>query len=99
MTRANLVTRLQMKQLSRWIVMGDFNLIYRAQDKSNGRVNRPLMNGFRIILDDLELKELHLHGRRYIFLVQQHCNPHAHEDRSHFLYQGPGTDIPSLSSK
>jgi hypothetical protein len=67
MTRANLVTRLQMKQLSRWIVMGDFNLIYRAQDKSNGRVNRPLMNGFRIILDDLELKELHLHGHRYIF--------------------------------
>jgi hypothetical protein len=36
-----------------------------ANDKNNGRVNRRLMNSFRTILDDLEVKEMHLHGRRY----------------------------------
>jgi endonuclease/exonuclease/phosphatase family metal-dependent hydrolase len=45
---------------NKWFLIGDFNLIYRAYDKSKGRINRKLMNSFRTILDDLEL---HLHGR------------------------------------
>jgi endonuclease/exonuclease/phosphatase family metal-dependent hydrolase len=49
----------------RWLLMGDFNLIYRACDKSNGRINRGLMNSFRRMLDDIEMKEIHLHGRRF----------------------------------
>lgn len=48
-----------------WMILGDFNLIYQAADKNNNRVNRRLMNTFKAVLDDLELKELHLNGRRF----------------------------------
>lgn len=48
-----------------WVVCGDFNLIYQAADKNNGRLNRRMMNRFRQLLDDLELMELHLHGRLF----------------------------------
>jgi hypothetical protein len=50
---------------ARWLLVGDFNLIYRACDKSTGRINRRLMNSFRLLLDEVEMRELHLHGRRY----------------------------------
>jgi endonuclease/exonuclease/phosphatase family metal-dependent hydrolase len=43
--------------------MGDFNLIYRACDKSNSRVNRRLILASWVVLEDLEIKELQLHGR------------------------------------
>jgi endonuclease/exonuclease/phosphatase family metal-dependent hydrolase len=49
----------------RWVLLGDFNLICHASDKNNPRVNRCLMNQFRSVLEDLELKELHLHGHRF----------------------------------
>ena len=38
----------------------DYNLIYQAQDKSVGRLQRGLMGCFHEALDDLELAELHL---------------------------------------
>jgi hypothetical protein len=34
--------------LAKWLVMGDFNLIYREEDKSNNRLNRRLMVKFRL---------------------------------------------------
>jgi exonuclease III len=49
-----------------WLVVGgDFNLIYKAEDKNNARLNRQLMGKFCCPLQDLELVELHLHGRLY----------------------------------
>jgi exonuclease III len=45
------------------LVCGDFNLIYQAADKSNGRLNRTSMRRFRRALDDVQLSELYLHGR------------------------------------
>jgi endonuclease/exonuclease/phosphatase family metal-dependent hydrolase len=60
----------EIRQLSqsvpeRWLLFGDFNLIYRESDKSNDRINRRLMNTFRALLDEIEVKEMHLNGRRY----------------------------------
>ena len=46
-------------------MIGDFNLILRAQDKSNSNVNTRLMGVFRNWVNDLELKELSLNGRRF----------------------------------
>jgi endonuclease/exonuclease/phosphatase family metal-dependent hydrolase len=43
--------------------MGDFNLIYQTNDKSNNCVNRHLVNSIRATLDALEVKELQLHER------------------------------------
>lgn len=49
----------------RWLVIGDFNLILHARDKSNSNLNRRLMSAFRDTVQDLELKELNLRGRKY----------------------------------
>lgn len=48
-----------------WMINGDFNMIYQAADKSNGRLHHRQMGRFRRLLSDLELKELHLHGRLF----------------------------------
>lgn len=49
----------------KWLVIGDFNLILQAQDKSNTNLIRRMMGEFRSVLDDLEMKELKLQGRRF----------------------------------
>jgi hypothetical protein len=54
-----------------WILCGDFNLIYKAMDKSNGRLNHCLMARVRRFLQDLELLELHLHGHSYTWSNEQ----------------------------
>jgi hypothetical protein len=48
-----------------WIIGGDFNLIYQAGDKNNDNLNRAMMGRFRRLLNDLQLKELPLLGRKY----------------------------------
>jgi len=47
------------------LVCGDFNQIYRAEDKNNGRLNLRSMRRFRRMLDDSHLQEVYLHGRLY----------------------------------
>jgi hypothetical protein len=42
----------------KWHIMGDFNMIYKEQDKTNGRLNRRLMSRFRRALNYMEVKEL-----------------------------------------
>jgi hypothetical protein len=66
-----------------WALCGDFNMIYRDEDKNNGNLNRRMMGRFRRFLNDCELKEIktkmifrrqnmaHEHGSRY----------HLHEKR------------------
>jgi exonuclease III len=56
-----------LKQSSKaeWLVAGDFNLIYKAEDKNNPRLNRGLMGRFKSAIDELELRELLLRGRKY----------------------------------
>lgn len=56
---------LKASMLPSWVILGDFNLICRANDKSNGAINRRLINSFRSALNFLELDELRLHGRRF----------------------------------
>ena len=41
-----------------WLIMGDFNQIYKASDKNNLNLNRRLMGKFRAALDDCELMEI-----------------------------------------
>jgi hypothetical protein len=48
-----------------WAVTGDFNLIVDARDKNTPVVNRRSLNMFRRCLNDLELKESTLLGRRF----------------------------------
>jgi hypothetical protein len=48
-----------------WLVLGDFNLIYKARDKNNLNLNRQLMGKFRHALDDCELFEFSLQNRKF----------------------------------
>jgi exonuclease III len=48
-----------------WAIARDFNLILDAADKNNAMLNRRMMGRFRRLLNDLELKEQPLVGRRY----------------------------------
>jgi exonuclease III len=57
-----------------WLVLGDFNLIYKDEDKNNSNLDRPMMHSFRRWIDDLALKELPLVGRKFTWSNGQH-NP------------------------
>ncbi|WVZ75385.1 hypothetical protein U9M48_023441 [Paspalum notatum var. saurae] len=48
-----------------WVILGDFNLIYKEEDKNNANLNSAMMGRFRRFIDDLVLKELPLHGRNF----------------------------------
>jgi len=48
-----------------WLLGGDFNLIYQAADKNNANLDRAMMGRFRRFLDDMDLKEIPLLGRKY----------------------------------
>lgn len=48
-----------------WMIAGDFNLIYRAEDKNNSNLDRAMMGHFKRAINDLELKEVDLLGRRF----------------------------------
>jgi predicted neuraminidase len=61
---------------AKWLVMDDFNLIYRACDKNNGRINRRLLNNFRDALNVLQLKEID------DSLGRMHFKLYTDEDRS-----------------
>ncbi|XP_073355090.1 uncharacterized protein [Aegilops tauschii subsp. strangulata] len=47
------------------MVLGDFNMIIRVTDKNNTNINRRMMSKFRDFVDEHELKEMYMHGRRY----------------------------------
>jgi hypothetical protein len=65
-----------------WIIAGDFNLIYRAEDKNNNIYNRAMMGRFRRMIDDLGLKDIPLHGRKFTW-SNHHTNPTlVHLDRA-----------------
>ena len=43
----------------------DFNVIYKDEDKNNANFNRVVMGRFRRFINDLVLKEILLHGRKF----------------------------------
>ena len=49
----------------KWLLLGDFNLILHATDKSDEILNRRLMAEFRNTVNFLQMKELSLRGRRF----------------------------------
>ena len=54
-----------------WLILGDFNLIYRARDENNRNLNRALMPRFRDALNENELKEIHLQNRKFTWSNEQ----------------------------
>ena len=50
---------------SKWLIIGDFNLIYQAADKNNDNLNLRLTGQFRQALNTCQLKEIKLQNRKY----------------------------------
>jgi hypothetical protein len=48
-----------------WVLAGNFNLILSAEDKNNDNLNRKMMGRFRRLVNDLDLKDIPLLGKRY----------------------------------
>jgi exonuclease III len=84
----------------KWLMIGDFNLILQANDKSNNNLNRRLMGAFRDVIQDLELKELNLRGRKFTWsndrtqtrIDQAFCS-------AAWDLMFPGVSLQALSSK
>jgi exonuclease III len=72
-----------------WIVNGDFNLVCDPAEKSNGRVNRRMMNKFRHTINSLALQDMPLQGRSFTWSNEQEEVIMARLDR--FLFN-PGWD-------
>jgi hypothetical protein len=64
-----------------WLILGDFNLIYKAEDKNNNRLNRSLMIRFKETLDDAQLMEIDLRGRLYTWSNEQNDPSFTRIDR------------------
>lgn len=51
--------------LGPWMLLGDFNMIIRAEEKSSNNLNRRILRKFKEFVDNSELKEIYMHGRRF----------------------------------
>jgi hypothetical protein len=54
-----------------WLICGDFNMIYRAQDKNNDRLDRTVMRRFRNFINQAQLKEINMVDRRFTWSKQR----------------------------
>jgi exonuclease III len=54
-----------------WIVAGDFNQIYKPEDKNNSNINRSSLGNFRGLIGSLDLKEIPLNDRRFTWSNQR----------------------------
>jgi exonuclease III len=57
-----------------WLVLGDFNLILREEEKNNNNLDRAMMGRFRRWANDLALNDIPLVGRKYTW-SNGHSNP------------------------
>lgn len=85
------------------ILAGDFNLIAAAADKNNSRINRRCLTAFRGFINDLQLRDLYLQGRRYTWSNEQRQATMVRLDRVLFNEewdaQFPGCLLQALSSE
>jgi hypothetical protein len=66
------ITNLRPHVLPIWLMLGDFNLIFSAQEKNNSRLNLPMMNRFRVTVDNTQLARIELRGKMYTRCNDQH---------------------------
>jgi hypothetical protein len=54
-------------QDSKWLILEDFNLIYKAYDNNKRNLNIRLMSGFHRVISFCELKELRQQNQKYMW--------------------------------
>jgi hypothetical protein len=65
---------LRQSAMPQWLIMGDFNLLYQESDKNSGHIDRRMIHIFRRALNHMEVKEIHLSGKK-ITWSNRHANP------------------------
>jgi len=73
-----------------WAVIGDFNLILDEADKNNDAINRRNLRRFTQAVTELELINLHLHGRRYTWSNERRSPTLVRLDRALVSLQWEG---------
>jgi hypothetical protein len=66
---------------TKWMILGDFNLIASTADKSNDNLNLRLLGQFRALIQDLELIDYPLFGRKYTWSSEREFATHTRIDR------------------
>jgi hypothetical protein len=66
--------QLRQSTMPQWLIMGDFNLLYQESDKNSGHIDRSMINRFRRALNHMEVKEIHLLGKKFTW-SNRHANP------------------------
>ena len=86
-----------------WLLWGDFNMIYQAEDKNNSRLNRRMMSRFRQFINNAELQELYLKGRRFTWSNERDCPTLERLDRvfasDDWMDTYPNHDLSALASQ
>jgi hypothetical protein len=57
-----------------WLILGDFDLVYKEDDKNQGRLNKRFMLSFGRAINHLEIRELNLMERKYTWR-NNHSSP------------------------
>jgi exonuclease III len=65
-----------------WMVLGDFNLIMYASEKSNDNLDRAMMARFRRFAQCLELRDLYMHGRKFTWSNERESPTMTRIDRA-----------------
>jgi endonuclease/exonuclease/phosphatase family metal-dependent hydrolase len=65
-----------------WVVIGDFNMIMYASEKNNDNLDRPMMARFRRFAQNLELKDLYMHGRQFTWSNRRETPTMSRIDRA-----------------
>jgi hypothetical protein len=85
-----------------WMVIGDFNMILYASEKNNDLLDRAMMARFRSFVQELELKDLYMHGRRFTWSSEREVPTLTRIDRGlvsiDWDLQNPDAILQALSS-
>jgi exonuclease III len=85
-----------------WIVLGDFNMIMYASEKNNENIDRGMMARFRRFAQELELKDLYMHGRIFTWSNGREVPTMSRIDRvlvsADWDLQNPDAMLQALSS-
>jgi exonuclease III len=85
-----------------WMVIGDFNMILYASEKNNDNLDRTMMARFRSLVQELELKDLYMHGRRFTWSSEREVPTLTRIDRAlvsiDWDLQNPDAILQALSS-
>lgn len=69
-------------------MLGDFNLITNTEDRNNGNINRAMMGRFPRLVNDLELRDFSLHGRKFTWSNPQDTPTLVKLDRAYAQLNG-----------